>query len=440
MKVARRSFLGMTSVAALGCGAPAGVKAVTSPPSTTGSSVGRWAQLREQFKLSGERVHLAGLLLASNPKPVREAIDRYQAMLDEDPVLTLEHDFETGEYTNATLDAAARYIGATRDEIALTDSTTSGIAVVLGGLAVERGDDIVATTHDHFVTHETLRLLAERTGVTVRQVPLYDKAANARADAMTAAIAGAITPETRAVVVTWVHSSTGVKTPVRAIADAIARVNAKRSERERILLCVDGVHGFGVENVSMSDLACDFFIAGCHKWIFGPRGTGIVFGRPAAWSRVRPIACPFDFRYVMAREYGGAVPKNDARTLTPGGFRAYEHRWALREAFDLHMALGKADVETRIHELALQCKKGLTGMSHVTLHTPLDGAISSGIVCFEVAGLEPSAVAKRLLEAKIVASTTPYRPSYARFTPGLTNTPEEIERALAAVRQLARAT
>jgi selenocysteine lyase/cysteine desulfurase len=253
---------------------------------------------------------------------------------------------------------------------------------------------------------------------------------------MTTAIASAITPATRVIVITWVHSSTGVKTPVAAIADVVSKANAARSERDKIILCVDGVHGFGVENAAMKDLGCDFFIAGCHKWLFGPRGTGIVYARSSAWPRVRPIACPFDFAYVMAREYGGPIPPNDGRTMTPGGFRAFEHRWALREAFEFHLALGKASVEERIHELATQCKKGLAAMRHVTVHTPLDPSVSSGIVCFEVAGLEPNAVVERLLAAGVVASSSPYRPSYVRFTPGLTNTPEEIDRAVAAVAKL----
>ena len=61
-------------------------------------------------------------------------------------------------------------------------------------------------------------------------------------------------------------------------------LNKKRAEADRVLLCVDGVHGFGVEQESVGDLGCDFFVAGCHKWMFGPRGTGIVWGRADAWK------------------------------------------------------------------------------------------------------------------------------------------------------------
>ena len=62
--------------------------------------------------------------------------------------------------------------------------------------------------------------------------------------------------------------------------------------------------------------------------------------------------------------------------------------------------------------------------------------MSAGLVCFEVAGLAPAEVVKRLAARKIIASDTPYATSYARFTPGLLNTPEEVDRAVAEIHGL----
>jgi selenocysteine lyase/cysteine desulfurase len=76
-------------------------------------------------------------------------------------------------------------------------------------------------------------------------------------------------------------------------------------------------------------------------------------------------------------------------------------------------------------------------MRHVTLHTPLDDAISAGIICFEVAGMTPEAAVKRLRETKIIASTSPYRSSYARVAPSLLNDEAEVEAVLRAIRALA---
>jgi selenocysteine lyase/cysteine desulfurase len=76
-------------------------------------------------------------------------------------------------------------------------------------------------------------------------------------------------------------------------------------------------------------------------------------------------------------------------------------------------------------------------MPNVKLYTPAADALSAGLVCFDVAGLSPDAVVAKLGERRIIASQTPYATSYARFTPGLLNSPEEVETALRAVRELA---
>jgi selenocysteine lyase/cysteine desulfurase len=67
----------------------------------------------------------------------------------------------------------------------------------------------------------------------------------------------------------------------------------------------------------------------------------------------------------------------------------------------------------------------------------MDENLSAGIVCFDVDGLKPSQVVSQLRERKIIASITPYSPSYARLTPGVYNTPQEIDRVLAAIQELA---
>jgi selenocysteine lyase/cysteine desulfurase len=128
-----------------------------------------------------------------------------------------------------------------------------------------------------------------------------------------------------------------------------------------------------------------------------------------------------------------------AYDVTPGGFHAYEHQWAMSAAFRFHEKMGRSRVAARIREMNAQCKAGLAAMKNVTLHTPSDPELSAGICCFEVTGVSPEDAVKRLLERRIVASTSPYKVSYARLAPSLVNTPEEVDTALRAVRQIAGA-
>jgi isopenicillin-N epimerase len=64
------------------------------------------------------------------------------------------------------------------------------------------------------------------------------------------------------------------------------------------------------------------------------------------------------------------------------------------------------------------------------LHTPMSSLLSAGLVCFEVRNLAATEVVKRLHARKIIASVTPYATAYARLSPGILNTPEEIDTVL----------
>jgi isopenicillin-N epimerase len=416
----RRAFLVRSGLALAAAGLLEGEsgEALAAPEAAPLS----WAGVRAQFGLTPLYIHLGGLLLASHPRPVRRAIEAHRRRLDANPVHYLHEHGPTLEA--GVLRSAASYLGARPTDIALTDSTTMGLGLLYNGIELRSGQEALATEHDFFATHESLRLKADRSGATVRRVRLYDRAETASADAIVNNIMRAVGSRTRVVAITWVHSSTGVKLPVRRIADALASINAGRNNSERILLCVDGVHGLGVENVTMNGLGCDFFVAGCHKWLFGPRGTGLVWGHPRAWPSVEATIPSFTS--------GGPGAQ-----MTPGGFHSFEHRWALNEAFRFHQSIGKERIEQRIHLLNRRLKAGLAGMSHVTLKTPRADSLSAGLVCFDVRGLSPTAVVSALRRRRIIATVTPYTPTYARLSPGLLNTPVQIDRALAAIRALA---
>ena len=90
----------------------------------------------------------------------------------------------------------------------------------------------------------------------------------------------------------------------------------------------------------------------------------------------------------------------------------------------------------RIHQLNTQCKDGLAAMKHVRLHTPRTPRLSAGLVCFEVDAMTPEAAVARLLERRVVASTSPYAKPYVRLAPSLVNSPADVDAALAAVREL----
>ena len=115
--IGRRGFLvrtGLTLGATVLAGAYADAFAQQQSPR---SQFKNWDDLRAQFPLSPQLIHLAAFFLASHPTPVREAIERHRAGLDADPIGYWNAHEEKQEAK--VLQAAADYLGADPTEVAL---------------------------------------------------------------------------------------------------------------------------------------------------------------------------------------------------------------------------------------------------------------------------------------------------------------------------------
>src|SRR5262245_46303496 len=140
--LARRKFVAGLAItpALIGCKA-----ASAAPPASTPAAppTDEWARVRADFDLSAERVHMAGFLLASPPRPVRDAIERHRRALDDNPALYLEANMFDAR---PVLEPIAAYMGVQPLEIALTDSTTMGLAMLYAGLPLKAGEEVLTTT------------------------------------------------------------------------------------------------------------------------------------------------------------------------------------------------------------------------------------------------------------------------------------------------------
>ena len=449
MTLNRRDFVATVGLSLVGSAttrAAAANAPVAAPAVGAGSD---WAAVKAQFdQLSPDWKHFSQFFIVSHPKPVRDAIERHRRELDANPFMAVEHgmgfDAAPGAATDHILPvrvqrAAAHYLGSRLEEVALTDSTTQGLALVYHGLTLKPGDEILCTTHDHFVHHESIRLACQKSGATSRRVTLYDDPAKTPAEEMVARLKKGIGPNTRVIGITWVHSSTGVKIPVRALADAVAQVNAGRGKNEQILVVLDAVHGFGNQEAQVAHLGVDFAAAGTHKWIFAPRGTGILWVPERNWGLLRPTIPTFydSEAYSAWEDERPPAAPTSISWVSPGGFKAYEHQWAMADAFEFHDAIGRKRIADRIATLNTQCKEGLAKIPGVKVLTPRDPALSAGIIAFEVEGKTATQTVNALHARKIVASTSPYKLTKARLAPSLVNDEGEVEAALRAVREIA---
>ncbi|HWN44644.1 MAG TPA: aminotransferase class V-fold PLP-dependent enzyme [Thermoanaerobaculia bacterium] len=378
----------------------------------------KWNIVREAFELDPAVTHFAAMSLVAHPAVLKWEIDSHRNALNRWPLMHVSTQFPVAE--EAAFEAVATYFCADASSIALTGSTTMGLAQVLGGVAVAPHQEILTSTADHSSTLDTLELRKRRDGTAYRTFRLYKQGSTATAAEIVDNVRAAIRPETRLLSLAWVYSSDGLKIPVRNIAKVVKAENACRHDpSERLLFSIDGVHGFGVEDSTFDALGCDLFIAGCHKWVFGPRGTAIICGRPEAWEQVVPIVATFSAR-----------TKGPGRLHTPGGVHAYEHTLSLATSFHFLSALGKPSVYKRVRQLVERLRAGLTQRG-MLIETPAAAQLSSGIVCFRHPEEEPTVTVRRLTDNKIHITESPEDPSgarHARVSVAIFNNEEDIDR------------
>ncbi|MGZ0718419.1 pyoverdine-tailoring periplasmic protein PvdN [Pseudomonas palleroniana] len=417
----RRTFLKQAGV--LAAGLPLLPQALAAPATPLANDP--WTGLKQLFNQDPDYLHFSNFLVASHPKPVRDAIERYRVQIDRNPGLAMDWGLqETWKREGQVREWAGRYLNATSAQIALTGSTSEGLAMIYGGIKVRADQEILTTVHEHYATQNSLDFRVKKQGTQVRRIALFDNPSQVSADEVLGNIQRNLRPNTRVLGMTWVQSGSGVKLPVGEIGKLVAEHNRNRDDQDRILYVIDGVHGFGVENLDFPDMHCDFFIAGTHKWMFGPRGTGLVCARETENKYVTPMVPTF------------SEDTNFATTLTPGGYHAFEHRWAADEAFKLHLQLGKAPVQARIHALNSELKNQLLAHPQIELVTPRNPELSAGFTFFRVKGQDSDAVAAHMMKNRVVIDAVDRDVGpVIRTSPGLLNSSDEIHRFMTVLSQ-----
>jgi len=246
---------------------------------------------------------LAYLNAGTNGPLPRRTVEAMQTSLARD----LEEGRSSQAYFEAMLGrrddlraALARFLGAQPETIALTTSTTEGCNVVLNGLGVGKGDEVVTTDSEHPGLFGGL----VASGADLREVPVRDLPASDVA----AALDSAITGRTKLIALSQVSWMTGARFPVEGLAG------------RGIPVLVDGAQAAGAIPLAVPELGCDFYTVSAQKWLLGPDVTGALYVRPERVEEMR-MAMPSYGSWEFGDNYT-YEPKAGAGRFDPGWISA----------------------------------------------------------------------------------------------------------------------
>ena len=307
---------------------------------------------------------------------------------------------------------AARFLGCDLGELAMTTSTTSGMNAVAQGLRLNAGDRVLLTDQEHAGGLHCWQYLARHHGVQLDVVPIPRDEFSA--EAIMSAIAKGIRAETRVISVSHVFSSTGLRMPIAELS-ALARSRG-------VLCVVDGAQAVGAIRVNVRELGCHAYATSGHKWLMGPKGTGLLFIAKDAQTVIRPMA--FEQSYSTYSNGNGVVN-------LPGLL-------GLGEAIRFLERSGMAQVEAHNVQLRNTLAGQLHAMNGLSLVSPPAGALASPLLTALLAErFDRTTFSRTLLERHRVAIRATHAEfgfNGIRFSLHEFNTLKDVERAVEAVR------
>src|SRR6185369_14425536 len=259
---------------------------------------------------------------------------------------------------------AARMLRVAPDEVAITRNTSAGSNIVVKGVDLKAGDEVILTNHNHPSNLDSWKVRARRDGFSVKELPVQVPARSA--EELYSAIEKAVTPRTKVIAITHLTSTTGIQFPAREIA-ALAR-------KRGIWMHLDGAQTFGAFDVNLQEIDPDSYSTSAHKWLMGPLEAGLLYLRAERMPQLWPSI-------VTA---GWAENLKGARKFEVFGQRDDPRVAALESALDFVMLIGMPAVEARIRALATHTKTQLMSLPNVELKTNIEPALSGGVIKFRL--------------------------------------------------------
>ncbi len=329
------------------------------------------------------------------------------------------------ELMTSARNTIASFVGATADEITLTQNTTEGIHLIINGMPWKSGDELIICDLEHPSVSIPAYYMPKRQGVSLKILDTNPTATKAEILEM---FAKAISSRTRLVFLSHIQYACGLKMPVAEIAAMAHRAGA--------WILVDGAQAAGQLDLNMRALDADFYCFPGHKWILGPDGVGATYIKKELISQIETSK--------MGNRSISASDRRGNYTPDRESIRKFELTttsaplWAGMEAsIKFLLEVGKPAIEERSRQLASIAKASLAEIPGVHIHSPTDPLTSCGLVTFSIDGWEPKEITDALWDdVKAVTRTTPW-PLGVRLSTAFFNTEDEIATVRKAVEKLA---
>ena len=306
--------------------------------------------------------------------------------------------------------AIAGVLGRPHAEVAIAQSSTHAMNVVIWGCGLGAGDVIVTTNMEHPGLVVPLAMAAARVGAELRVVDVGDGSGP-----LEDAIGHACDARTRLVALSHVSWLTGAVLDVAGAARAARSVGA--------LTLVDGAQGAGAVSVDAAAWGIDAYAMPAQKWLLGPEGLGALWVNADSMERIDVVVSGYE----TGEEHGwdGSLAMHpDARRYEASTFpEILLAGWTA--SLTWLAGLGWDRLHRGTAEASAACRAALAELPGVRLDAPSQS--ESGLIAFSVPGHRPDDAAAFLAARGVIVRPLP-EPGGLRASCGFFTNAGDIER------------
>lgn len=375
-----------------------------------------WEQVKAQFPIRPGLTMMNSANLCPTHYPVLERLFGLTRDLDGD--VSFQNRGKFAGTKDRARSRLAGYLGAQSDEIAITRNTTEANNIVINGLDLAAGDEVLVWGENHESNLMAWEVRARRSGFSVKRVET--PAEPLSAEVLRDRFLGMLTPRTRVLAVSHVSNISGIGLPMKSLCEECRDRN--------ILTLVDGAQTLGALDLHLHDMGCDYFTGSLHKWPMGPKETGLLYVRRGTADHVWPS--------VVGVGYDDAEDKG-ALKLETLGQRDEPAIAAIVPAMDFIESIGKARIEARLRAIVARLRRGIEAIPGVSILTPPDPAINAGILIFSLPGITGSDAFEALYREHDIGSARAGLVDGVRLSPHIYNTLADADRVVDALKAIA---
>ena len=375
-----------------------------------------WKKVAGMYHQNVKFINLESGYFSPSPESVKDYWVNFVNEINESPSYYMRT--RQNEMREKVREKLAKYAGVAKDELVLTRNTTESMNIIIQGIKLEEGDEILRTNLEYPNIIQALDMRERRFGTKVRivDVPIHPISQ----DEIVEKVIGAVNKKTKVILISHMVFLNGQVFPVKEVC--------KKAREMGIETIVDGAHSFSHVDMDVSEIGCDYYASSLHKWLGAPLGNGLLYVKKGNAERLWPLYgdTAYEDDNIMKLEHLGTRPCSDQNGIIP--------------AVDFNLEIGKEEKSKRLKFLQMRWATELKDHKNIILNTPLGQGQSFGIANVGVKSLQPSELADKLFDEHDIF-TVPIDDDRGirgiRVSPNLYSTTEDIDKFIEAMLTIA---